>query len=127
MAPGDVAIFPLAWVAMRVQGGCVARGKGRRQGQVQSRGICSSSSVRRWYGGMHSSLVSVVSFILLRSPEMVLEGKKKKKMQEARLKTMYIDMIQKIGKKKKKATTHIGIADYHTARQHNAFLRTFWQ
>lgn len=30
------------------------------------------------YGGMHSSLVSVVSFILLRSPEMVLEGKKKK-------------------------------------------------
>lgn len=74
---------------------------------------------------MHSSLVTVVSFILLRSPEMVLEGKKKQ-MQEARLKTMYIDMIQKI-EKKKKATTHIGISDYHTARQHNAFLRTFWQ
>lgn len=50
---------------------------------------------------MHSSLVTVVSFILLRSPEMVLEGKKKQ-MQEARLKTMYIDMIQKIEKKKKK-------------------------
>ena len=49
---------------------------------------------------MHSSLVTVVSFILLRSPEMVLEGKKQ--MQEARLKTMYIDMIQKIKKKKKK-------------------------
>ena len=46
---------------------------------------------------MHSSLVTVVSFILLRSPEMVLEGKKQ--MQEARLKTMYIYMIQKIGGK----------------------------
>ena len=56
---------------------------------------------------------------------MVLEGKKQ--MQEARLKTMYIDMIQKIKKKKKKATTHIGISDYHKARQHNTFLGTFWQ
>ena len=74
---------------------------------------------------MHSSLVTVVSFILLRSPEMVLEGKKQ--MQEARLKTMYIDMIQKIKKKKKKATTHIGISDYHKARPHNTFLGTFWQ
>ena len=55
---------------------------------------------------------------------MVLEGKKQ--MQEARLKTMYIDMIQNI-KKKKKATTHIGISDYQKARQHNTFLGTFWQ
>ena len=77
---------------------------------------------------MHSSLVTVVSFILLRSPEMVLEGKKQ--MQKARLKTMYIDMIQNIKKKKKKkkkATTHIGISDYQKARQHNTFLGTFWQ
>ena len=73
---------------------------------------------------MHSSLVTVVSFILLRSPEIVLEGKKQ--MQEARLKTMYIYMIQKIGEKKK-ATTHIGISDYHKARKHNTFLGTFWQ
>ena len=53
---------------------------------------------------MHSSLVTVVSFILLRSPEMVLEGKKQ--MQEARLKTMYIYMIQKIGGKNKSNNSH---------------------
>lgn len=35
---------------MRVQSGRVAGGKGRRPGQVQSRGTRSSSSVRRWYG-----------------------------------------------------------------------------
>ena len=62
---------------MRVQGGRVAGGKGRRQGQVQSRGICSLSSVRRWYGFHAFQLGHSGFFHSLEIPRNGPRGKKK--------------------------------------------------
>lgn len=76
---------------MRVRGGCVAGRKGSRQGAKQSRGICSLSSVRRWYGFHAFQLGHSGFFHFLKIPG---NGPKVEKwMQEARRKTMNNYMI----------------------------------
>lgn len=121
---GQGARVELAWVARKVQSGHVAGGKERRQGQVQSRGIRSSSSVKRWYGFHAFQLGHSGFFHSLEIPRNCPRGKKT----NAGSKTEnHVHLYDPKDRGKKKATTHIGISDYHKARKHNTFLGTFWQ